>query len=86
MKIRKCNAFGCGGILRPTREFFNESKLHRIFKCPVCGIQTPWLDKPVSDNLHAISSNEISGLSLLSDPEFYPPKNPILLNRPRRNK
>lgn len=86
MRQRKCNQWGCDGIMRPTKKMHGETL--RIFKCVVCGKENPWVDKPVlnglAGELHLLSISEASGLSLLSDPMFYPPKNPYLINRPRR--
>lgn len=86
MKQRKCNTFGCEGIMRPTRRMWDyDSKIsnptYRIYKCCICGKENPWLAEPYS-GFHMLSFNEASALSLLSDPDFYPPKPPM--NRRRR--
>lgn len=78
MKIRKCNEYGCDGTMRPTKDFVSYNKDHRIFRCVVCGNLTPWLDKPKEGStafasLH-MTNDGASVLSMMSDPEMYPPK------------
>lgn len=63
--------------MRPTRSLHRVSKSHRIFKCVLCGNETPWLDKPALNGtfgeLHRTEEGVSSGLSLMSDPVFCPP-------------
>lgn len=80
---RKCNKYGCGGAMRPTRRMWDldgdiPKPTHRYYRCTTCGNETPWLDKPnlknIAGALHNMPEGGISGLSLMSDPFFYPPK------------
>lgn len=89
-----CNQWGCSGELRPTRVMWDcggsiANPTHRLFKCPVCGNETPWLDKPAPNGghgeLHHCGSFTYSGMSMMSDPAFHPPK-PPRINRPQRPK
>ena len=78
-KKRMCNQPHCLGRMRPTRMFYPLSHKHRIFRCCDCGHENPWLDDPFLDGshgeLHKFKNEEgHSGLSMLSDPVFYPPK------------
>ena len=82
MKQRKCNIINCTGIMRPTREMWDcngaiPQPNHRIFQCVICGNRQPWLDKPKTDgsfcDLHRMKDGNNSTLSMLSDPEAYPP-------------
>jgi hypothetical protein len=88
-----CNKYGCDGVMRPTRKMWDldgeiKNPTHRIFKCAICGTENPWVDKPVMNGyfgeLHIAEGLCASGLSMLSDPVFYPPKNPLLNRRRRR--
>lgn len=52
---------------------------HNIYYCVKCGHEEPWLNNPVLNGdaaeLHlSIESKAYSGLSMNSDPRFYPPK------------
>lgn len=78
-KKRKCNQINCTGRMRPTRYLNTQNTQLRIFRCCVCGKENPWLDDPLLDGshgeLHKLKNGEgHSGLSMLSDPIFYPPK------------
>lgn len=79
MKVRMCNIYGCNGEMRPTRDMHHLSDDHRIFRCTVCGNKTPWVDKPLLNGsfgeLHRVDGGS-SGLSLMSDPNFYPTQKP----------
>jgi hypothetical protein len=88
-----CNTYGCNGEMRPLRKMWNldgeiKNSTHRMFKCTVCGKENPWLDKPVlngtAGEFHCMGLGLASGLSLMSDPVFCPPKAPSLLSRRRR--
>lgn len=79
MKPRLCNILGCTGEMRPTRELVSYNKDHRFFRCVICGNVTPWLDKPKEGStafasLHITKDGLASGLSMMSDPNMYPPK------------
>ena len=78
MKQRLCNVFNCKGVMRPTRNFWPTNVNHRIYQCIICNNKQPWLDKPILTGshaeLHCIKFGEYSGLSMLSDPNIYPPK------------
>jgi hypothetical protein len=91
MKQRKCNQYGCDGVMKPTRKMWTlsgevKSPDHRTFECTKCGNQKPWLDVPSMNGcfgeLHMRKDLTASGLSMLSDPIFYPPKR----KRPQRGK
>lgn len=95
MKARKCNQYGCSGLMRPTRKMWDldgkfPDPTHRIFKCMNCGQENPWLDKPKPNSgaygeLHITDDGNASGLSMMSDPEFTGYQNkPARPTRPRR--
>lgn len=87
---RKCNQYSCDGLMRPTREFCEYNDTLRIHQCVKCGKKNPWLDKPLLNGsfaqLHCIKWNLFSGMSMMSDPNIYPPKPPKFVRptRPRR--
>ena len=76
--MRMCNTANCDGEMFPTRRTAAHCSDYRIYRCPICGKENPWLDKPKLNGtfgeLHCIETNMYSGLSMMSDPFIYPPK------------
>lgn len=76
---RICNQYGCGGRMRDTGKASTFAPDHNIYTCVKCGHRAPWLNNPVLNEtpgeLHlSVESKAYSGLSMMSDPRFYPPK------------
>lgn len=76
---RTCNQFGCGGRMRDTGEVYEFNPTHNVYYCIKCGHKESWLYNPVlngsAGELHlSVKSKAYSGLSMRSDPRFYPPK------------
>ena len=75
---RTCNQYGCGGRMRDTGKASRLSLNHNIYICIICGHEEPWLNNPVLNNtpgeLHHSGRGTYSGLSMMSDPRFYLPK------------
>ena len=76
---RTCNQYGCGGRMRDTGIASTFGPDHNVFICIKCGHREPWLNNPVMNGsfgeLHLSNeSKAYSGLSMMSDPQFYPPK------------
>lgn len=77
MRPRRCNRPGCKGMMLALSWFYGPNPAHRMYFCEACGEEAPWLADPKLDGsfgeLHKFREDEgHSGLSMLSDPVFYP--------------
>lgn len=87
MEQRRCNQYGCKGLMRPTRKleetpYSDEAYRLRYYRCTGCGHENLWLNDPAMDGsfgqVHSlkVKGGGHSGASMMSDPRFHPPKRP----------